>query len=375
MQRPGQPRVPCPRHARYARSAGYARCTRLTQPFPRPAATGILAARNPERILDAFNHILGSSPQALAIRAFGRQAAGVDATVLLTGETGTGKGILARAIHEASTRARGPFVAVNCAGVPESLFESEFFGHVRGAFTGALHTHRGLLEQADRGTLLLDEIGELPPGLQAKLLTALEDGEYRKVGGERIAHFDARLIAASCIDLELAVEQQRFRSDLYHRLRVLEFRIPPLRERTEDIAPLTAHFLDSFALKYRRTAQDLPPESLTLLQTHHWPGNIRELAHTVEAALLASNHGRLCLRSLRLARPSQTAQRPNSPPAGRYCFSGSAQEEQARIEDALTRCRGNRTHAARALGMSRNTLLGKLRKMNITNGFDSGKPA
>src|SRR5690606_28235033 len=183
---------------------------------------------------DVFAPILGSSRAARAIREFAQLAAGVSAPVLITGETGTGKGVLAAAIHRASSRAHARFVSVNCAGVPETLFESEFFGHARGAFTGAHQVRRGLFELADRGTLFLDEIGELGAPLQAKLLTALDRGEIRRVGAESVLKVDARLLAATAVDLEEAVRNGRFRLDLYHRLLVLSFHMPALRERGGD---------------------------------------------------------------------------------------------------------------------------------------------
>ncbi|MGH7468967.1 MAG: sigma-54 interaction domain-containing protein [Longimicrobiales bacterium] len=317
----------------------------------------------PGEYLDAFDRILGTSAQAEAMRAFGRRAAAVDATVLITGETGTGKGVLARAIHDSSARARAALVAVNCAGVPASLFESEFFGHVRGAFTGAVHAHRGLFEQADRGTLFLDEIGELPLNMQAKLLTVLEDGQLRKVGSERTSQFDARLIAATGVDLEIAVAELRFRSDLYHRLHILQCRLPPLRERRDDVAVLAQHFLTFFARKYGRTTPCMAPDTLAALQAHDWPGNVRELAHTIEAAIVAAGNGRI--RWKPLSRPPITPTTPTqlAKPAGRYCFSGPPDQEQALIRDALARHNGNRTRAARMLGMARNTLLGKMKRL------------
>ena len=312
---------------------------------------------------DPFDRLLGDSAQAHAMRAFGRRAAAVDATVLLTGETGTGKGVLARAIHEASPRARAAFVGVNCAGVPESLFESEFFGHVRGAFTGALTTRRGLMLQADRGSLFLDEVGELSLGLQAKLLTALEDGELRPVGAERVCRFDARLIAATGVDLDTAVQQQRFRADLYHRLCILRFHLPPLRQRRDDIAALSRHFIAIHAQRYQRTIAPLSDGELALLQSHHWPGNVRELAHTLESAVIAADKGRLVLD--RLISPA----RPRFAPeplvhAGRYAFAGSADDERNHIMETLQRCRGNKTLAAKSLGMSRNTLVARLKRIN-----------
>jgi DNA-binding NtrC family response regulator len=335
---------------------------------------------------------------------FGRRAAAVDAAVLITGESGTGKGLLARAIHAASRRVRGPFVAVNCAGVPDSLFESEFFGHSRGAFTGAQQAHKGLLEQAHNGTLLLDEIGELATPLQDKLLTAIEEGEFRRVGGERVVQVDLRVVAATSADLEAAVAAATFRRDLYHRLLVLSFRLPPLRERGNDIDLFIETFLDRLARKYQRRQPSLEPDALAHLRAAPWPGNIRQLAHTLEAAILACDGLRIGARHL-----PDTIMRafdPIAPPAARpidpirhepgavretwptaaprtfaedaaatpraawpgsasatgprYSFYGTAEAEQQRILDTLRACRGNKTRAAAALGMARNTLRAKL---------------
>jgi DNA-binding NtrC family response regulator len=324
----------------------------------------------PGTSLDAFESILGTSVAARSIRAFGRRAAAIDATVLITGETGTGKGVLARAIHEAAARCRAPFIAINCAGVPESLFESEFFGHVRGAFTGALHTHKGLLEQADRGTLFLDEAGELPLGMQAKLLTVLEDGQVRRVGAERALKVDVRVIAATGIDLAAAVRAQRFRSDLFHRLKVLSFRLPPLRERKADLPLLVQHYVQTHGQKYARPRAVLTDDALELLQAHDWPGNIRELAHTIEAAVVCSESGEIdsiMLQPLLTPARASTTVPVLETPSGRYSFLGTAAEEQTSILEALRFCRGNKTLAARRLGMSRNTLLSKLRRIELDN--------
>ncbi len=293
--------------------------------------------------------------------------------MLITGETGTGKGVLARAIHDAGSRSRSPFVGVNCAGVPESLFESEFFGHVRGAFTGALQTHKGLLEQADRGTLFLDEAGELPLAMQAKLLTVLEDGQVRRVGAERAQRIDIRVIAATGVDLGAAVRVQRFRSDLYHRLKVLSYRLPPLRERKSDLPLLAQHYLTVFAHKYARTRAGLTADALELVASHDWPGNVRELAHTIEAAVVCSESGEVdstMLQSL-AASPRLTARTTPShdAPSGRYSFLGTPAEEHSLVLEALKLCRGNKTVAARRLGMSRNTLLSKLRRIEVDNAL------
>lgn len=320
-----------------------------------------------------FDAILGCSVAAESIRQFGRRAARVDAAVLLTGESGTGKGLLARTIHAASSRARGPFVAVNCAGVPESLFESEFFGHSRGAFTGAQQSHRGLLEQAHGGTLFLDEIGELALPLQAKLLTAIEDGEFRRLGGERLVRVDARVIAATAVDLARAVHTGAFRRDLYHRLLVLAFRLPALRERDGDIDVFVHHALSRFAERYERPRVRLRGSALARIRGYAWPGNVRELSHALEAAVLACDAdliephhlnfdaAALPAAPYHLERAAETGERP---PARRhrYSYYGSPAEERQRILEVLQRCDGNKTHAAAELGMARNTLREKLRR-------------
>jgi transcriptional regulator with PAS, ATPase and Fis domain len=305
------------------------------------------------------------------MREFGGRAATVDATVLLTGESGTGKGMLARAIHHASARVRAALVSINCASVPESLFESEFFGHVRGAFTGAQQTHRGLLEQADRGTLFLDEIGELAPALQAKLLTVIEDGEIRRLGAERPVRVNVRLIAATGVDLTRAVTAGRFRRDLYHRLLVLCYHLPPLRERKGDIDLFANHYLDQFNRRYSRVVRGFEGSVLDRLRNHPWPGNIRQLANAIEAAVLACDGPRIGLRHLPQSVLTDCIDEDSDPSLAtmttannrkqRYSHFGSSEEEKKRIEEALRRYHGNKTQAAAALGMARNTLRSKLR--------------
>jgi DNA-binding NtrC family response regulator len=340
-----------------------------------------------------FEAILGESEEVRAIRDFGRRAAGVDATVLITGESGTGKGLLARSIHRASARAGRAFVAINCASVPESLFEAEFFGHTRGAFTGAQTARRGLLEQADRGSLFMDEIGELVPPLQAKLLTSIEEGEVRRLGAERPVHVDVRVIAATGIDLEAAVEGGSFRRDLFHRLTVLRIHLPPLRDRGTDVDVFAGHFLESATQRYRRAIRSFDERALEHIRAYAWPGNIRELANAVEAAVLACDGTRIrpadlpdFLRSTgqgvrtrawqdgrgsHRGASQDTDTGGASPAAGpfpdrtRYSHYGSEAEERKRIVEALRRWRGNKTRAARDLGMARNTLRGKLSRLNV----------
>ena len=358
-------------------------------PWSRPVCRRIFPAppqpENGGAELSAFESILGESLAAAEIRAFGARAAAVDATVLLTGESGTGKGLLARAIHAESARSKSALVAVNCASVPESLFESEFFGHTRGAFTGAHQSHRGLLEQANGGTLFLDEIGELAPSLQAKLLTAVEDREFRRVGGERMLRVEFRLIAATSADLELAVDSGRFRRDLYHRLLVLSYQLPSLRERGNDIERFAIRFLASFSARYGRDIRGFEDRALDRIRAHTWPGNVRQLANAIEAAVLACDGPRLSARHL----PRALLDPPGGPPghhrlpgaaAGapglaespggvrgrtRYAHYGDPLDERRRIEHALRRWRGNKTRAAVELGMARNTLRAKLRALGI----------
>jgi DNA-binding NtrC family response regulator len=313
---------------------------------------------------DIGGAIIGSSRAATEIREFARLAASVDATVLLTGETGTGKGVLAAAIHGGSRRARSRLVAVNCAGVPESLFESEFFGHARGAFTGATHARRGLFEQAHGGTLFLDEIGELTLPLQAKLLTTIEQGEVRRLGSEGAVRFDARLVTATGIDLETAVRCDRFRLDLYHRLLVLSFHLPPLRLRGPDILLLARHFLCTFAARHQRAVGDLHAATIRLIENHAWPGNIRQLAHAIEAAVLLARGPTIRPDDLPRRIMLQAADAA-SMTASRYSFYGTQDEERARIVEALRSHAGNMTRAARSLGMSRNTLRSRMRELRI----------
>jgi DNA-binding NtrC family response regulator len=307
--------------------------------------------------------IIGSSRAAQGIRDFAKIAADVDVPVLITGESGTGKGVLAAAIHGASRRRQRLLVDVNCAGVPDTLFESEFFGHTRGAFTGAHQTKRGLFEQAHGGTLFLDEIGELTPLLQAKLLTSIESGRIRRVGAEGVVNVDARIIAATGINLESAVAEGTFRLDLYHRLLVLSFHMPPLRDRGSDMLLLARHFVCTYAARHGRAAGDLHPATVRLIEAHPWPGNIRQLAHAMEAAVILGTGG--------LIRPDHLPERllhaapAESAPPGRYSFYGTSDAERNRIEAVLQAEHGNLTRAARRLHMSRNTLRSRMSELGI----------
>lgn len=312
---------------------------------------------------DPLGPVLGTSRAARAIREFAQLAARVDAPVLITGETGTGKGVLATAIHRASARAAARLVAVNCAGVPESLFESEFFGHSRGAFTGAHQARRGLFELAHGGTLFLDEVGELTLPLQAKLLTAMDHGEIRRLGAESVVQVNARILAATAADLEAKVADREFRLDLYHRLLVLSFHMPALRDRGPDILLLARHFVCTFAGRHERHVGDLHPDLARLIQSHPWPGNIRQLAHAMEAAVLHTSGADLRAADV----PARILRQPavTDTTRGRYSFYGTESEERSRIEAALSAHHGNLTRAARALGMARNTLRSRMAALSV----------
>ena len=319
--------------------------------------------------------LLGHSPAMKEVRAFVAKAARVRAPVLLLGETGTGKSLIGKVIHHESPRRRGAYQAVNCAGIPDALFESEFFGHNRGAFTGAREARRGILEQASGGTLFLDEVGELSAGQQAKLLTALEEGEIRRLGGEGTRRVDFRVLAATARNLEEGMASGAFRRDLFHRLSLLMCTVPPLRERGEDIPLLARNFLRVHQRRHGLPAHPLSTRALAYLRAEAWPGNVRELSHLLEAALILSESGLLTEEQLRRVKgrsgPSEKATLEATPAPGhaddrrtadRYAFHGSPEEERAHVLDALRRCRGNKSRAARELGMSRNTLRSRLEK-------------
>jgi two-component system, NtrC family, response regulator AtoC len=285
-------------------------------------------------------------------------------TVLITGESGTGKELIARAIHRASPRAAAAFVAVNCAAIPESLLESELFGHVRGAFTGAAGDKVGLFEQAEGGTLLLDEIGELPLPLQAKLLRALQDGEIRRVGDQRSRRVDVRVLAATARDLAAEAAAGQFREDLYYRLNVITIHLPPLRERPEDVAPLSRHFAASLERRMGRTLT-LSPAALAWLERQPWRGNVRELEHAIERAAVLTEKAVLEPEDLAPAlRPGRAAE---AAPVGDDATLREVVEKAEReaIARALAACGGNRRAAAKHLGVSLRTLFYKMDRYRI----------
>jgi len=299
-----------------------------------------------------FSAMLGRSTELTAVLEQAKRVAGHrDVTVLLGGETGTGKELLARAIHYASPRAAQPFVEVNCAAIPANLLESELFGHERGAFTGAVAAKPGLFEQAHGGTLFLDEIGHMPIELQAKLLRALESREIRRVGGTTTRKVDIRLLAATHLDLGRAVRDKTFREDLYYRLNVVRLVLPPLRERGADIDLLTEAFAAELARRYGLPVPSAGPEVRAALRAHRWPGNVRELRNTIERALVLSKAGTLEVSVLDfgVAPPE-----PESVSGGTLPFPADlATITRAAVEAMLDLCDGNKSAAARRLGISR----------------------
>jgi two-component system response regulator AtoC len=289
-----------------------------------------------------------------------------DTTVLLTGESGTGKEVFAQAIHRMSPRASRAFVAVNCAAIPEHLLESELFGHVKGAFTGAVGDRAGLVAEADEGTLLLDEIGEMPMALQSKLLRFLEEREIRRVGDQRSRSVDVRLIASTAVPLEEAVANKSFREDLYYRLNVVHIHLPPLRDRPEDVPSLLAHFAQLTAQRLSRPVS-ITPKALTMLTAYHWPGNVRELRNAVERAAVLSEDGRLDVSDFALLTDSMSSNGAGPGLSGSEMALKPQVEalERAAIRRGLAAAGGNRREAAKLLGVSLRTLFYKLRRYNL----------
>jgi two-component system, NtrC family, response regulator HydG len=309
----------------------------------------------------ALPGIIARSPEIRRVLDLVTRVAPTDATVLIQGESGTGKELIAKAIHHASPRARGPFVAVNCGALPESLLESEIFGHVKGAFTGASMSKKGLFEEAHQGTLFLDEIGEMTPALQVKLLRALQDGEVRPVGSTQSVTVDARVLAATNRDLDQLMRGKNFREDLFYRLNVIALTLPPLRERREDIPVLAEHFLARFAAKQGRALR-LGPDALDRLLAYAWHGNIRELENAMERAAILSRSDTIGVDDL----PPHIAARLDlgSPPLLPRQMS-LAETEKACIIQTLERCGWNYSRTADALGIGRTTLWRKLKEYGI----------
>ena len=292
------------------------------------------------------------------------RAAEYKATVLLVGESGTGKEVLARTIQAQSSRADEAFVAVNCGAIPENLLESELFGHVKGAFTGASRARRGLFAEADGGTLFLDEIGELPAALQVKLLRVLEEEEIRPLGESKAHHVDVRVIAATSRDVEADVRSGRFRDDLFYRLDVIRIEVPPLRERARDIPLLVDHFVSHFANTLGKPVRSVSNEALQRLAAHAWPGNVRELRNVIERAIILAPSDCITLNELP-ATLCADAGGPSLPSGDLSLRKARARFERDWIRQALERTDGNRTRAAQLLEISHRSLLYKIKEYGL----------
>jgi two-component system, NtrC family, response regulator AtoC len=353
----------------------------------------VQSLRGEVRRRTGYHDVVGVSPKMTELMNFVQKVAASEATtILIQGESGTGKDLVAKAIHYESARQNGPFVAINCSAIPETLMEAELFGHEKGAFTDAKQMKKGLFETANGGTLFLDEIGELSPLLQAKLLRVLEDQVIRRVGGVRDMQVDVRVVAASNRDLEKAVREGHFRQDLYYRLAIIAIFIPPLREHTEDILPLVDFFINLYNRKFKKSVRGISPETRRLLLAHNWPGNVRELKNSIERAMILEEESVLRPNYLPFAVGAaarsgltafeHTSAAPDS--SGKTLANGrvlprlyipeegtSLEEvERAMVELALRQANNNQTHAARLLDISRDALRYKLKKFELVPAGD-----
>src|SRR5213594_375743 len=336
----------------------------------------------------SLDELIGDSPGLVAVRTQVEQLLRRHSEtrrlppILILGETGTGKGLLARAVHEAGPRKAGPFVAVNCAAIPETLLEAELFGFERGAFTDAHHAKAGLFQTAHRGTLFLDEIGLLPENLQAKLLTVLEDRAVRRLGSTRTEAVDVWVITATSEDLKAGARRRGFREELYHRLAVVTLRLPPLRERGKDILTLAEHFLAHTCTEYGLAPKTLAEDARAALVAYRWPGNVREVANVMERAALLIDAPFLTADKLELATPRKqraSPQRRDATPAA--ALEGMSLEEtverleRVRILEALHKTRWNISRAASLLGVTRHILRYRLRKYGLRSPVETTEPA
>jgi len=341
-----------------------------------------------------YHETVAVSPKMTELMSFVQKVAASEATtILIQGESGTGKDLVAKTIHYESSRQHGPFVAINCSAIPETLMEAELFGHERGAFTDAKQMKKGLFETANAGTLFLDEIGELSPLLQAKLLRVLEDQVIRRIGGVRDLQVDVRVVAASNRDLEKAVREGHFRQDLYYRLAIIAIFIPPLRERTEDVLPLVDFFINLYNRRFKKAVRGITPETRRLLLSHNWPGNVRELKNSIERAMIledeqvlrpnympfalgdAARSGLTAFEHSSATGDSAGKQLPNGRSLPRLYIpdEGTSLEEveRAMVELAMRQANGNQTHAARLLDISRDALRYKLKKFDLVPADDT----
>jgi two-component system response regulator AtoC len=349
------------------------------------AAEATRAARGPKE--EARYGIIGQSAGILELYAVLERVADTPTTVLITGESGTGKELVARALHENSSRRDKPFIKVNCAAIPKDLMESELFGYERGAFTGAVGSKPGRFELASAGTLFLDEIGSIPVEMQVKLLRALQESEFERVGGIRTIRVDVRLVAATNSDLKKEIGLGAFREDLYYRLNVVPIRLPALRERAQDIPLLAAHFIEKFNARLKKTVTGLEPTALSLLLSYPWPGNIRELENVIERAVLFCDKTEIGVSDVpsEIRRDSSTHLNTPLPPITAPSSSSSdglkeqvkaamSRLERELIVRALEQTHGNVTHAARLLKISRKGLQLKMKELGLRERDDSREP-
>jgi len=313
-----------------------------------------------------FQEIIGSSPKMKEAVSLIQKVAGSDTTALLLGESGTGKELFARAIHHLSPRKDNPYIAINCAAIPRELLENELFGSEKGAFTGAYTKKLGKFELAEGGTIFLDEIGDLDITLQAKILRVLQERQIERLGGTKTINVDVRMIAASNIDLKEACDARQFRADLYYRLSVFPIRIPPLRERREDIAPLAEHFVKRFCAELNKPLQRISPEALALLEKYHWPGNVRELENTIERAVILCEGKKIMPAHLSIRIPT-TAEIRLREGAGLKEVGQHAQAEAERslIVRVLEQTRGNKRKTSEILKIDYTTLFDKMKRYQI----------
>ena len=316
---------------------------------------------------DGFGRIVGASPSWRAVLVQASKVAPTETTVLLTGESGTGKEVVARALHRASARSAGPFVALNCAALPEQLLESELFGYEKGAFTGAYASRAGRLEQAAGGTLFLDEVGETSPLVQAKLLRVLQEREFQRLGGTRVLKAEVRVVAATNRDLHAAIARGGFREDLFYRLSVFEIHLPPLRERPEDVLLLTERFLEDLSRNVGRPAPGVSREARELLLSHSWPGNVRELRNALERAVILSEGGLIQVEHLPISLAEGGTARVASAAAVELPPGGLDLDalEKTLVTQALERTKNNRSRAAKLLGLTRAQLYTRLERYGL----------
>jgi len=315
----------------------------------------------------AYDNIIAQSDKMQAVLGLVERVAPTNSTVLLGGESGVGKDLIARAIHQHSQRASGPFVKINSTAIPENLLESELFGYEKGAFTDARSQKRGIFELADKGTLFLDEIGEIPLMLQAKLLRVLEDQTFRRLGGLKDIKLDLRVVAATNKNLREAVKEGAFRQDLYFRLNVIQILIPPLRDRTDDIAPMTKFFIDHYNRKFKRQIEGVTEGAAKLLLQHDWPGNVRELRNAIERAMILEETALITVASLPIAISRPDGGSGPMPTVVQIPSDGLSLEDNERhlLVQALEKTEGNQTQAARLLRITRDTLRYKMKKFNL----------